>query len=507
MVAVVLKPSDRVTLSLSARVLINAEALNMAETVGNVSRHRKAPVVVPDKQGQGYYLFYVPAVSGESIAHHFQKTFVSIAKAKGLQVPKLEEQGYFLKYASEEVLRNHYPEIKTELDNKMAELYNKKKELEEKLKKKLEEKLKAQEIDIEEKQEDIKGAVKEAIRKEINMIILEEKKDDKYIEEVIEKVIEKAKKEAKEAKNKISIVESQKKGRKRGGGKPKGLGELVKEAIQEAIEEAVERISMCKMERVLVGRNAVADVAGFFFTGEGMPGLKRVSRIHFSYLIPALETVEQGVVNTQSQIHVRYSPQAKEGEQALFYVEGSSALYTLSVVFVASDVGKLEYCIDESSSETQGGSSQEEAKKEEEREKIVDQKEAEREENERKNRVEAALDALLVLLDSMTFGAKRARYLPHWQYDSIVATVSKGPVDFVVSPASNPHYIQETVNRAKSIKGVFENISIFVYARNPDSVKHLQQEPGVTVYNTPTDVLAAAANKVRELMGIAPQVP
>ncbi|MCX8196626.1 MAG: type I-A CRISPR-associated protein Cas7/Csa2 [Acidilobaceae archaeon] len=357
MVAVALRPSDRIVLSLSARVLVNVEALNMAETVGNVSRHRKAPVVVPSEQGPS--LVYVPAVSGESIAHHFQKIFVSIAKERGLPVPKLEEQGYFLKYASEEVLKSHYPEIEAELA-------------------------------------------------------------------------------------KVSGI--------------------------------------CEAEKVLVGRSAVADVAGFLFAGDKKPSVKRSSRVHFSYLIPALDSVARGAVAAHSQIHVRYSPEARRGEQALYYVEGASALYTLSVVFAASDVGKLEYCQDKSSLDVE----------------------------ERKKRVDAALDALLVLLDGMRFGAKHARYLPHWKFDSIVAAVSVGPVDFVVSPASNSRYIQETVERANSIRRALGNrvdVQSFVYVASDSSVKPPQQAPGVTVYNAHTEVLEAAAAAVRKLMGIAPQAP
>ncbi|MEZ0394293.1 MAG: type I-A CRISPR-associated protein Cas7/Csa2, partial [Desulfurococcaceae archaeon] len=50
-----------INLSVSARILLNAEALNMAESVGNYSRHRKAPVVIPAEDG--YTVIYVPAVS------------------------------------------------------------------------------------------------------------------------------------------------------------------------------------------------------------------------------------------------------------------------------------------------------------------------------------------------------------------------------------------------------------------------------------------------------------
>lgn len=66
-----------VFLSLSARVLINVEALNMVESVGNVSRHRRATIIIP--QGDRYVKVQVPAISGESLAHAYQEALVHIA--------------------------------------------------------------------------------------------------------------------------------------------------------------------------------------------------------------------------------------------------------------------------------------------------------------------------------------------------------------------------------------------------------------------------------------------
>ncbi|MEM1718256.1 MAG: type I-A CRISPR-associated protein Cas7/Csa2, partial [Thermosphaera sp.] len=54
-------------LSIGVRFIANIEALNMAETIGNLSKHRKAPIIVPTREG--YRVLYVPAISGESFAH------------------------------------------------------------------------------------------------------------------------------------------------------------------------------------------------------------------------------------------------------------------------------------------------------------------------------------------------------------------------------------------------------------------------------------------------------
>ncbi|WP_048058845.1 type I-A CRISPR-associated protein Cas7/Csa2 [Desulfurococcus amylolyticus] len=106
----------QITIGLSLRVLVNAEALNMAEAVGNYTRHRKAPVVV--STGTGYSVVYVPAVSGESIAHHYQLILAQIAKSRNLPVTSADLEGYFIKFADEKSIKTLYPELE-ELNNKL----------------------------------------------------------------------------------------------------------------------------------------------------------------------------------------------------------------------------------------------------------------------------------------------------------------------------------------------------------------------------------------------------
>jgi CRISPR-associated protein Csa2 len=104
-----------VTLSLSLRVAVNAEALNMAEAVGNYTRHRKAPVVIASEAG--YSVVYVPAVSGESLAHAYQQLLAQIAKQRKLPVTELDEMGYFLKFSSGDIL-SWYEEDLKKIDSK-----------------------------------------------------------------------------------------------------------------------------------------------------------------------------------------------------------------------------------------------------------------------------------------------------------------------------------------------------------------------------------------------------
>jgi CRISPR-associated protein Csa2 len=99
----------RVHLSVSARILVNAEALNMAETVGNVSRHRRAPVIV--ESDAGYSLVYVPAVSGESLAHSYQVLLAQIADSMNLPVTEMDRRGFFLKFSDNNVIKAVYSEV------------------------------------------------------------------------------------------------------------------------------------------------------------------------------------------------------------------------------------------------------------------------------------------------------------------------------------------------------------------------------------------------------------
>jgi CRISPR-associated protein Csa2 len=108
-----------VTLSLSLRVAVNAEALNMAEAVGNYTRHRKAPVVITSEAG--YSVVYVPAVSGESLAHAYQQLLAQIAKQRKLPVTKLDEMGYFLKFTSDKIM-DWYKEDLEKVNSKYAEI-------------------------------------------------------------------------------------------------------------------------------------------------------------------------------------------------------------------------------------------------------------------------------------------------------------------------------------------------------------------------------------------------
>ncbi len=102
-----------VYLALSARLLVNLESLNMAESVGNITKHRRAPVVV--ETGDGYRVIYVPVISGMSLAHHYQLLLARAAHEAGLNVTRMSLEGYFLKFANKDVINSYYPEVKDKI--------------------------------------------------------------------------------------------------------------------------------------------------------------------------------------------------------------------------------------------------------------------------------------------------------------------------------------------------------------------------------------------------------
>jgi CRISPR-associated protein Csa2 len=99
-----------VFLSLSARILLNVEALNMVESVGNFIRHRRAPIVVPTNTG--FILKYVPVLSGESLAHAYQELLADLAARSGIKVCDNCRAGYFIKHSDDSVLEDWAKKVK-----------------------------------------------------------------------------------------------------------------------------------------------------------------------------------------------------------------------------------------------------------------------------------------------------------------------------------------------------------------------------------------------------------
>jgi CRISPR-associated protein Csa2 len=85
-------------LSLSARVVVNVEAMNMVEAIGNVVRPRKATLVYRIREGQNerYEIRAVPVVSSEALRH--VRALAEVAEGVGLPVCSWCRRGEFVKH-------------------------------------------------------------------------------------------------------------------------------------------------------------------------------------------------------------------------------------------------------------------------------------------------------------------------------------------------------------------------------------------------------------------------
>jgi len=88
--------------SWALRAVVDAEALNMAESVGNYTRHRRAPMVYRKPSG-GFGAVMVPAISGQSIAHAYQTLLAAMAEGERLPVCEKCKVGEFVKHSAKEV--------------------------------------------------------------------------------------------------------------------------------------------------------------------------------------------------------------------------------------------------------------------------------------------------------------------------------------------------------------------------------------------------------------------
>ena len=312
-------------LSFSLRVLLDAEALNMVESVGNYTRHRRAPLVVVERGG--YIIRYVPAISGEALAHGYQQILAELAAGEGLPVCGSCRRGEFLKHDMDE----HFGDAEWE-----------------------------------------------------------------------RRVIKLAKE-----------------------GRP---------------HEA---------EKTLIENCVVEDVGGFLYAAGNV---KRTSKIHFGYALPAREFYQASAI--EPQFHVRHAPttlqrqkqekEKKKGEagegqsvsgQMIYYVETASAVYAIGGMLELSGIGVTAF---EKREEVGGGAEKRRA---------------------------AALKALLYMLDNQAYGAKRTRFLPAWTVASAVFALSRGR-PFMATPAHVRNYIAETAERAARYRDLLrDDVRVWYYVR------------------------------------------
>lgn len=89
-----------VFVSARGRIWLQAEAANMVESIGNYVKHRRVPIMI--REQSSWLTFFVPAISGESVAHNYQ-TILAEELKRNNDVCKYCEKGIFLKSTNAEV--------------------------------------------------------------------------------------------------------------------------------------------------------------------------------------------------------------------------------------------------------------------------------------------------------------------------------------------------------------------------------------------------------------------
>ncbi len=220
-----------------------------------------------------------------------------------------------------------------------------------------------------------------------------------------------------------------------------------------------------EFEKTLIENCIVEDVGGFLYTGK--TPVKRTSRFQSGYMIPAIDAHE--AVASEALFHVRHDPTAEAGRQSIYYVETGSALYTVNMALDVDGVGRTSAV------------------------RIEDLPD-------RKKRVEASVRALATLIANMGWGAKKTRFLPHWDIESIVVTVSH-PLPFNPKPGHSPDYISETIRVAESYQKALKKIDeesyvkIYYYAKTGVLPEKLF---GAGEPNTPLDAVLATLEQIKE---------
>ncbi|MEM4810859.1 MAG: DevR family CRISPR-associated autoregulator [Thermofilum sp.] len=90
--------------SLSIRMRVDVEALNMVEALGAYGRHRTASILRPRPDKRGFRIIIAPAVSGQAVAYGYMATLVALAQRKNLPVcdecKEFQTRGGFVKHGT-----------------------------------------------------------------------------------------------------------------------------------------------------------------------------------------------------------------------------------------------------------------------------------------------------------------------------------------------------------------------------------------------------------------------
>ncbi len=175
----------------------------------------------------------------------------------------------------------------------------------------------------------------------------------------------------------------------------------------------------------LVKNCIVEDVTGFMVPEAN---IRRTSPVQFSYMIPDVDSSDVAI---EPQFHAR-TPMPGQKPQP-FQVEAGTAIYVLGVAIDVDKIGVIPTA--------------------EGKPKSVD--------GNRVERVKTAIQAIANLIEGLSFGAKKARYLPIYDVVGAIAAISH-PVQFMVSPARigrDENYISKTLARALNYLQLFKEVN------------------------------------------------
>jgi CRISPR-associated protein Csa2 len=249
---------------------------------------------------------------------------------------------------------------------------------------------------------------------------------------------------------------------------------------KESKENSTDREEVAvKIEEEIVKNCVVEDIGGFLFAWE-IP-VKRTSRFYASYMVTVLDAIDKSSLEPQMQ--VRHAPTAslkQKDAQMPYSVEVGSAVYGWSSLLDLGSIGL--------------GSSGE----------IVKDKE------ERKKRIEVAVDALSLMLETKVFGAKRTRFDPVMEYESILISLSK-ELPFTVSSPFTGDYIERTLKRVKSLNEKFKyNFKLYGFSSMEDVIGKMSSPSNCVKIEVADSIVGAfdlAKGAALEWLGLKEQSP
>ncbi|KUK16990.1 DevR family CRISPR-associated autoregulator [Thermococcus sibiricus] len=269
-------------LSVGVRFEANVEALNMVETAGNYGKHRRVPYLV-EEDGK-LKTVYVPAMSGESLAHAYQEHLVREALSASLPVCDDCQRGEFYK-SMDEV---HFA----------PKLFNR-----------------------EEVFESVLGNLSEVVNSTISILSSEIEKDRNKKKQNGDKIKELEKfrefmKNLTESENPREYIIN-------------NLSLASEVFGKYVIKKGILNLPPARIEEIIVKSCVVEDIGGFLYTGS--TPIRRSSAFQVSYALPVKSVAL--FATSEPQLHARHaqmdasSKKGNASEQMIYYVETGTALY------------------------------------------------------------------------------------------------------------------------------------------------------------------------------------